>query len=660
MVGIVAAVLAAAVPAVAQGAAGADDVFPASVRVGGSGPGELSSPKALDSGRDGRIYVADTGNHRVQVFWENGTFFRQFGSYGSGPGQFSSPEGIYLYGSTIFVADTGNHRVQAFHHDGTLLHQFGSYGSGPGQFSSPEGISGGYEGYHVADTGNHRVQGFRGFPFEYVYQFGSYGSGHGPPTPWGVTGCCTGSTDFTRQVQLSSPGGIDERQEAYAYIADAGNHRVHRLFVQTVGDDLAIGRYSVVSGSYGSGDFEYKGPKDVSSHGAAQALVADTGNHRIKEISLHGYWDRLVRQFGSYGSGPGQLLSPEGVYTRGVRGDRIFVADTGNHRVQAFNLDGTFSHEFGSDGATVVGIGDRSGGGVVHPDGTPGYAFGSYGSGPAHLAWPSGVALGPAGELAVADWGNHRVQVFHANGTPARTLGAPGPGGLGDAGRLGNPDGVAFGPFGELAVADSGNHRVQVFHANGTPARTLGAPGAHGPADGQFYWPSGVAFGPFGELAVADSGNHRVQVFHANGTPARTLGAPGAHGPADGQFYWPSGVAFGPFGELAVADSGNHRVQVFDPDGEFYDAFGSHGQADGQFYWPSGVAFGPFGEIAVADSGNHRVQAFYPNGTFGRVYGSHGQADGQFFYPVGVAFGPAGEIVVADSGNHRVQAFGRG
>ena len=70
MVGIVAAVLAAVAPAAVPGAAGADDAFPAAVRVGGSGPGELSSPKDLDSGNDGRIYVTDTGNHRVQVFWE--------------------------------------------------------------------------------------------------------------------------------------------------------------------------------------------------------------------------------------------------------------------------------------------------------------------------------------------------------------------------------------------------------------------------------------------------------------------------------------------------------------------------------------------------------------------------------------------------------------
>ena len=175
------------------------------------------------------------------------------------------------------------------------------------------------------------------------------------------------------------------------YVADTGNHRVHSFnSVRLVGNDTYISDFSVVSGSYGSGDFGYKGPEDAS-HGGP--FVADTGNHRVKEISLNWFEESLVRQFGSYGSGPGQLLSPEGVHGRGTSGDRVFVADTGNHRIQVFNPDGTFSHGFGSEGATVVGICGRSGGGggggggrVVYPDGTPGYAFGSYGSGPAHLA----------------------------------------------------------------------------------------------------------------------------------------------------------------------------------------------------------------------------------------------------------------------------------
>ena len=62
-----------------------------------------------------------------------------------------------LDGGVIHVADTGNHRVQLFRHDGTFLGQFGSYGSGPGELSSPQDIDFGFFGLFVVDTGNHRI-----------------------------------------------------------------------------------------------------------------------------------------------------------------------------------------------------------------------------------------------------------------------------------------------------------------------------------------------------------------------------------------------------------------------------------------------------------------------------------------------------------------------
>ena len=84
--------------------------------------------------------------------------------------------------------------------------------------------------------------------------------------------------------------------------------------------------------------------------------------------------------------------------------------------------------------------------------------------------------------------------------------------------------------------------------------------GSLGVGVGQFAAARGIAFGPGGVIAVADGGNHRVQVFHANGTLAFALGEAGV-GP--GKFYYPDGLAFGPGGVLAVSDMGNSRVQVF-------------------------------------------------------------------------------------------------
>ena len=72
-------------------------------------------PYGIAVGSGGNIYVADTGNNRVQVFDPSGVFQSTFGSFGSGNGQFSDPYGIAVgSGGNIYVADTGNSRVQVF------------------------------------------------------------------------------------------------------------------------------------------------------------------------------------------------------------------------------------------------------------------------------------------------------------------------------------------------------------------------------------------------------------------------------------------------------------------------------------------------------------------------------------------------------------------
>ena len=63
----------------------------------------------------GRVYVADSGNDRVQVFDADGAFLGNLGSQGGEAGQFMFPHGIAVDGSgRVYVADTSNHRVQVF------------------------------------------------------------------------------------------------------------------------------------------------------------------------------------------------------------------------------------------------------------------------------------------------------------------------------------------------------------------------------------------------------------------------------------------------------------------------------------------------------------------------------------------------------------------
>jgi len=79
--------------------------------------------------------VVDLGNNRLEQFNNSGTYLRQFGSTGSGPGQFNYPTSVAIDSSgNLFVLDGYNARVQKFTSTGGYLLQFGSAGSGTGQF----------------------------------------------------------------------------------------------------------------------------------------------------------------------------------------------------------------------------------------------------------------------------------------------------------------------------------------------------------------------------------------------------------------------------------------------------------------------------------------------------------------------------------------------
>ena len=146
------------------------DVFDLSGRFlfhfGGSGsePGQLNSPEAAKVGKDGNIYVADLRNDRVQVFDPEGHFVRMWGWTGSGDGEFKSPSGLAIdRDGNVYVAEIGNDRVQVFDRQGTFLGKFGSKGSGQGEFGNLHGLAVDKQSglIYVADTANHRVQVFR-------------------------------------------------------------------------------------------------------------------------------------------------------------------------------------------------------------------------------------------------------------------------------------------------------------------------------------------------------------------------------------------------------------------------------------------------------------------------------------------------------------------
>ncbi len=198
----------------------------------------------------------------------------------------------------------------------------------------------------------------------------------------------------------------------------------------------------------------------------------------------------------------------------------------------------------------------------------------------------------------------------------------------------------------------------------------VGTAGMAGNAAGQFSFPRAVAVDAEGRIYVADSGNHRVQVFNPDGSFLRQWGSlckldtgEGCVAGGDGQFNEPWGIAVGQDGSVYVADTWNHRIQRFTNEGQFVTKWGTFGSTGGELgqgsllYGPRTLVVGRDGNLYVMDTGNKRVQVFTPEGYFITQWGGGGVVDGRFDEPVGLAQDAGSNWYVADTWNRRIQQF---
>jgi DNA-binding beta-propeller fold protein YncE len=130
----------------------------------GAEPGKMNTPEAAKFNGDGKLYISDLRNNRVQVFDGNGKLLTVWGRSGPGEGEFKSPAGLAFDAhDNVYVTEIGNNRVQVFDKNGKFLTMWGKRGSGSGEFSNLHGVlvdkSTGY--VYVADTANNRIQVFK-------------------------------------------------------------------------------------------------------------------------------------------------------------------------------------------------------------------------------------------------------------------------------------------------------------------------------------------------------------------------------------------------------------------------------------------------------------------------------------------------------------------
>jgi hypothetical protein len=248
----------------------------------GSRQGEFLEPRAISVDPFGNIYVADTGNNRVQVFDEEGDFIDQVGRYGSGDGFFFRPCNVNATdGFRLFVADTENGRIQSF-----AIEHSGRY-----------------------------------FTFSRIL--------------------------VDRQdLQKTHPSLQDFRPVSLAITPD-GNY---------IAGDISRGallffdhfmRLERIVGVFEREDTKVLHPGDIVTGKDDLVLVSDRDRHGIVVLSPFGSFMRLI---GRKGAAPGEFIDPGGICVDAW--GNIFVADTGNRRIQVLDSDGGFISELAGDSTT--------------------------------------------------------------------------------------------------------------------------------------------------------------------------------------------------------------------------------------------------------------------------------------------------------------------
>ncbi|HRP37438.1 MAG TPA: 6-bladed beta-propeller, partial [Candidatus Dojkabacteria bacterium] len=316
---------------------------------------QLSEPLGIAVDSTGDIYIADTGLDRIQKFNSDGTKETEWGSYGTGNGQFNNPREIAIDSlENVYVTDESNKRVQKFSSDGTYITQWGTPGTGNGQFDFLDGLEiSTSDVIYVADNGNNRIQ--------YFDTSGNYLG------KWGTLGTGNGQFDGPTAIAIDSTGNV--------YVTEEFNHRVQKF--------SSTGTYITKWGSNGSGDGQFYLPQGIGLTSSDEVYVMDTYNNRVQIFNTSGTY---ISQYGAYGNENGNFNLPFSVDFDSS--GNIYIVEFMNHRFQKFNSSDVYQTKW----------------------------WGSSGNQDGQYRGPRGIGISSTGNTYVADAGNRRIQKFDVSG----------------------------------------------------------------------------------------------------------------------------------------------------------------------------------------------------------------------------------------------------
>jgi sugar lactone lactonase YvrE len=315
------------------------------------------------------------------------------------------------------------------------------------------------------------------------------------------------------------------------------------------------GAANVTSGGDGTPG-SFNNPYAVAIDAAKNVYVADTLNNTIRKITPQRVVSTLAGVAGQFGSADGAGSAARFNFPVGVAVDgagNVFVADSKNFTIRKITPAGVVS--------TFAGAAFQFGA----TDG-PGAS--------ARFFLPYGVAVDGAGNVYVADGGNHTIRKITPDGTVSTLAGAAqqqgSVNGTGGAARFASPFGVAVDAGGNVYVADSENHAIRRITPAGVVTTVAGQLGLSGAVDGgasvaRFNQPRGVALDAAGNLFVVDHGNSVIRHVATNGNVTTIIGTAGVVGEVDSvgaaaRVYSPTGIAADNT-TIYIADTANNLIR---------------------------------------------------------------------------------------------------